>query len=132
MQSGAYVMVMCTLCGEAFSVIKNVAHGARYCPACRREVQRAQAAAYRKTHPQSGKRDRAEQMRAQRALVPILKLRNEAALKRERFLAERDRAAERAASGAGIPLPRVEYRNGRRIERRGTCPICGGFPTSKI
>jgi hypothetical protein len=124
-------MVICKLCDEAFSVVKKAAHGARYCPSCRRKVSRAQAAAYRKAHPQY-ERDRAEQMRAQRALVPILKLRKDAALKRARYLAERDRAAERAASGAGIPLPKVEYRNGRRIERRGTCPICGGFPTSKI
>ena len=43
--------------------------------------------------------------------------RKEKARRRAAFFAERDRAFERA----GLPIPKIEVRNGVRFERRGTC-----------
>ena len=101
-QEGAFVLKRCVNCGEAFPVRNNPSsiRQTLYCPDCKSsrhaEIERESK------HRRVMQRRNAEKARRLRE-----------------FLAARDAAFERA----GLPVPKIEVRDGKIIETRGTVTV---------
>jgi len=101
-QAGAYVLKECANCGEAFPVRNNPSSIRKtlYCPDCR------------SSHHADIERESKHRRVMQRRNA-------EKARRLREFLAARDAAFERA----GLPVPKIEVRDGKIIETRGTVTV---------
>lgn len=101
-QTGTYVLTECADCGAMFPVKNHSGAGAPelYCPDCKSsrhaEIERESK------HRRVMQRRNAEKARRLRE-----------------FLAARDAAFEKA----GLPMPKIEVRDGKIIETRGTVTV---------
>ena len=101
-QAGAYVLKECVNCGAMFPVANKTMVIARslYCPDCKR----CRHADYQREYKNRG------------SMKPRLA---EKARRLREFLAARDAAFERA----GLPVPKIEVRDGKIIETRGNVTV---------
>ena len=97
---------ICPECGAAFMPRK----GSQVC--CSGKCQAARRKQLRNRQKQASLARCTKKQR-----MTLAEEREEKARRRAEFFAARDRAFERA----GLPIPKIEIRNGVRVERRGTC-----------
>ena len=101
-QTGAYVLKECVNCGEAFAVRNNPSsiRQTLYCPDCKSS-----------RHPELECEKKHRRVMLRRNADKARRLRE--------FLAARDAAFERA----GLPVPKIEVRDGKIIETRGNVTV---------
>ena len=101
-QAGAFVLKRCDNCGEAFAVRNNPSsiRQTLYCPDCKSS-----------RHPELEREKKHRRVMQKRNAEKARRLRE--------FLAARDAAFERA----GLPVPKIEVRDGKIIESRGNVTV---------